>query len=243
MFFRRKKAAEPSPPPEQALHQELNRMLSGYGMLAEQIAKGKLETFPEGLNDVTARAEPLFLGTAADGTTQGRMYHYTDDFQTIDPNAQLDLVTLFGGPQTLKGLIGHYARGKEPAVLEAAVTELERQRAGVTSFLRSLARYDLSGQVLARRISPEAFQAELPKLRAADEIAFKALLGKALLPKTLIETLTARPPRFVVMLASAVQESEPKRFNGVWLPPERTQAFLDHLAQKQAESLAGQRHG
>ena len=161
MFFRRKNDPVPPNSPEKALRAELTALLAAYDLVANQIAKGKLTDFPDTLQNVDTRARPLFLKTGEDGVTTGCMYHYTDNFRTFDPQAQLDLIDLFGGPLIVKALLTRYVQTRNEGDLNAAVSSIEQMRARIVIFLRCLARYDLATRILVGEIPTEVFKTEL----------------------------------------------------------------------------------
>ena len=244
MFFRRKNAPSAPIPPQIALGQELMGMLAGYGKLADILAdKRKLDKFPETLEGAEVRAQALFLSTGEDGLRRGHTYHYTDDFRTMDPNAQLDLVDMFVGPQMLQSLFSLFAKSGDRGYFDAAVAHIEKQRAVLTCFLRCLARYDYTTLTLQGRAfqTVEEFKNDYLKFQAEDKAAFEALLEKALFPDVLIKTINANPRHFIVMTTVTVQETNPQFVNGVWLRPDIAEPFIKHAIRQQGESLS-QRH-
>ena len=241
VFFNRKTPSHSPSPAHKALEAELSALLKGLDYLASQFSSGSLTNYPPVLENVSERVEPLFLRTSADGKRLGIVYYFTKDFKGMDPNAQIHLINLFGGFGSLHSLIGMAATAKDAAerekLTEAAVSQVDRLRAQTTIFLRHLARFDLGTEVLTGKISPEDFRASLTRQNEADNAVIRRLIDNALIPKVIVDTANATWPTFLISIDQDAGEDQPKRFNGVWLPPDMADKYLAHIAKAQTQNL------
>lgn len=242
MLFKRK-PAPPQPPasPSEALRSELTALLAGYDDFAEQFRKGIPLNPPDAILGADERAIPLFQRTNAQGERTGVLFHYTRDLKSLDPNAQIDLITIFGNALMIVQLLRNIAAkggSRDSGEIDALVAQIDRQRVHIAMFLRVLARECIATGLLTGKLSDAEVDTAMRRLADEDRTVLRGLLERALIPKVIAQIIEPGLKGFPLYVEQKITEAEPKSFNGVWLPPELAAQYLDHLAKQQAQTLA-----
>lgn len=169
-----------------------------------------------------AQGEKLFRETNAAGETVFNHYHFTDDMNQIDPEAQIHLMQLFGQIIALNEMLEH------PGVEK----RLDWISANASFFERFFARAEISTDMLKNRPETE-ITPKLQVIKAADRARVQQVV-KTLFEPALIANLVPRQTIPFLVAMGKPQEEGQKFINGVYFSAQAAPAVMNWLASLQA---------
>ena len=215
MFFKKK-----TPKSGTAWLQQEMASIADQSMALAQALRTKRPLMPI----IHAEAEKMFSETNAAGDTVFNHYHFTDDMNQLDPEAQIHLMQFFGQIIAFNEMLEH------PGVER----RLDWISANASFFERFFARAEVSTDILTNRPATEV-DAKLQSLKAADKARVQQIL-KSLFDPSQIATLVPRQT-IPMMVAMAKPHEEGQKFiNGVYFSAQAAPAVMDWLTSLQAQS-------
>lgn len=169
--------------------------------------------------------ETLFAEKNDAGETIYNHYHFTEDMNQLDPEAQVHLMQFFGQVLTFNELLNH------PGVEK----RLDWIVANASFFERFFARADVSTDILLGRPT-EDIERKMRALVEADLTRINQVLS-AMFDPAALSTLVPRQ-KFPFMAAVTMPFEEGQKFiNGVYFSAQAAPAVMNWLASLQAQAM------
>ncbi|MEO9823322.1 MAG: hypothetical protein ABJF50_02770 [Paracoccaceae bacterium] len=172
-----------------------------------------------------AKTETLFAEKNAEGETVFNHYHFTDDMNKLDPEAQIHLMRLFGQIITFNEMLEH------PGVEK----RLDWIAANASFFERFFARAELSTDILMNKAEAE-IEKKIQAAKAGDRTRIQIVLESLFEPET-IATLVPRSSIPLMIAMGKPHEEGQKFINGVYFSAQAAPAVMAWLASLQSQSL------
>ncbi len=238
MMFARK-------PPRELCVRRLKRRMIGIGDDAARLIGTLKENRPLSYGpdrrplDLIRNAdcEELFVETDALGHDSFQHFHYTDDFRSIDPNAQVDLMVLFGDVARVNAILAPFAGSSVASPAARLVNEIaDRIIATACFFDAFFSRFDVSTDILLGRTSGRALAERMAALGAEDRTRYDRAQSRLSDPaKDATRLAPRRIPPFVI--SAGLRYGRGQTFvNGVYFPTEAAQVILGQSAALAAAS-------
>ena len=174
-----------------------------------------------------AKTETLFAETNATGETVFNHYHFTDDMNQIDPEAQIHLMQLFGQIIAFNEMLEH------PGVEK----RLDWIVANAAFFERFFARAEVSTALLMNRPGKEVANM-LKVVETGDQKRLQHVVANMFEPG--IEALVPRPTVPYMVAMGKPHEEGQKFINGVYFSAQAAPAVMNWIASLQAQSAPAQ---
>lgn len=169
-----------------------------------------------------AKTETLFAEPNAAGETVFNHYHFTDDMNQIDPEAQIHLMRLFGQIIAFNEMLEH------PGVEK----RLDWIIANAAFFERFFARAEVSTALLTNRPRNEVAKMQTI-VEAGDKERFQQVLSNMFVPG--LDTLVPRQTVPYMVAMGKPHEDGQKFINGVYFSAQAAPAVMNWLASLQAQ--------
>ena len=213
MFFRKK-----SPKAGAArLEQEMASITDQAVANALALRKGR------SLSAIThAKTETLFAEKNAQGETVFNHYHFSEDMNQLDPEAQIHLMQLFGQIITFNEILEH----------QGVKQRLDWISANAVFFERYFARADVSTAMLMNQPEHEIAKA-METILAADRTRFQKVLTSMFEPS--LDALVPRPSVPYMVAMGKPYEDGQKFINGVYFSAQSAPAVMSWIASLQGQ--------
>lgn len=237
-------------PPRELCVRRLKRRMIGIGddtaaLIAALKQNVPLAFGPEGRPVDAIRnsgCEDLFVETDSLGHDSFQHFHYTDDFRSIDPNAQVDLMVLFGDIARVNGILAPFAGSSVALPAVRLVSDVaDRILATACFFDAYFSRFDVSTDILLKRTSGRALAERMSAIGAEDRVRYDRAQTRLFDPSRDISRLAPRRiPPFVI--AAGIRYDRFQTFvNGVYFPAEAAQIVLGQTAAMAGRTEAAHR--
>lgn len=220
------------------LQHKMGLVLSDLEKLATRIRKG--QRLPHASLDAPEfgpiRVEDtgtIFRTPLHDGILRYEFFHYTD-FQTMEPDAQVHLMEMFGDILDLNRAVAAVAdKAKDERRLEAIKVLIDDCAGQAVYFQAFASRFDLSTLILERALDEEGIARHLAKLEAADAQRIKQLENLAF---DFGSALAAWPRSEVPfpLIISKPYEVGQQDINGVYFDRDRAARVMAYLTLGQS---------
>ena len=181
--------------------------------------------------------EALFVETDALGHDSFQHFHYTDDFRALDPNAQVDLMVLFGDVARVNAILAPFAGTSVAPPAARLVKEIADRIIATACFFEAFfSRFDVSTDILLGRTSDSALSERMAALGADDRIRYDRAQSRLSDPSKDVTRLAPRRiPPFVI--SAGLRYDRGQTFvNGVYFPTEAARVILGQTAVMAAAS-------
>ena len=173
---------------------------------------------------IHVETETLFAEKNSAGETVYNHYHFTDDMNQLDPEAQIHLMRLFGQIIAFNEMLEH------PCVEQ----RLDWITANASFFERFFARAEVSTALLAN--GPDGIEQKLNVLKSQDKERIRGILTAMFAPDT-IASLVPRPTIPFMIAMGKPHEDGQKFINGVYFSAQAAPAVMNWLTSLQARGM------
>lgn len=170
-----------------------------------------------------ADAEKLFCEVNKAGETVFNHYHFTEDMNQLDPEAQIHLMQLFGQIIAFNEMLEH------PGVEK----RLDWISANSSFFERFFARAEVSTDILMNRAEAE-IEKKMQALKVGDKARVQQIL-KSLFDPSEIGNLVPRQTIPMMVAMGKPYEEGQKFINGVYFSAQAAPAVMNWIASLQAQ--------
>lgn len=214
MFFRKKTPKSGAARLEQEMTVIAEQAMANAAALRNQTAMSPI---------THAKTEKLFAETNAAGDTVFNHYHFSQDMNQLDPEAQIHLMQFFGQIIAFNEMLEH------PGVER----RLDWLIANAFFFERYFARADVSTALLQNRPKGETDQS-LHAITTADELRIQRIHASMFEPHT-FENIIPRPAiPFMIAVGKPYEEGQ-KFINGVYFSAHTAPAVMSWIASLQSQ--------